>query len=196
MSKLKYIFDECQKMGLSPEGLYDLYVIAGKKYSHLRPFTPLHLEGFVLVDGDTWSLSQKGEELLKHLDTLIKGKAPKISPPIVVSEGLATEYREMWPEIKFPSGKYARTNVKSIIIAFQQFFKEYPAYTDWEIILKATELYLEEYRQNNWKYASTSQYFIAKKKEGGYQYILADYYERILGGEAVQEVIHFGPKVS
>ncbi len=45
----------------------------------------------------------------------------------------------------------------------------------WEVILKATELYVHEYHKKNYDYMRTAMYFIKKMKDGTPQSELANY---------------------
>ena len=71
------------------------------------------------------------------------------------------EYREIFPAGKLPSGKQARVNVKSLENSFRWFFENYDF--SWSEIMNATRMYVNEYRDKEYMYMKTSQYFIAKE---------------------------------
>ena len=70
-------------------------------------------------------------------------------------------YNSLFPAKKLGSGKYARTNVKTLESSFRWFFDTFDY--DWKTILQATYKYIEEYKLKNYEYMRTSQYFIRKQ---------------------------------
>lgn len=70
-------------------------------------------------------------------------------------------YREIFPAKKLPSGKPARNNVKALSDAFRWFFETYDH--TWDDVMKATSMYVNEYRDKEYMYMQTSQYFICSK---------------------------------
>ena len=71
------------------------------------------------------------------------------------------EYREIFPKGKLPSGELARQSVKELQDKFVWFFKTYPEY-DWDLVLDATEYYVDTFAKKNYMYMATSSYFIKK----------------------------------
>ena len=69
-------------------------------------------------------------------------------------------YKKMFPNMRLPSGKAARSAFGNLEKNFRWFFENY-TYT-WQIILKATAFYVSEHETKGWKYMRTSQYFIRK----------------------------------
>lgn len=110
-----------------------------------------------LINSD-YTLSKKAIEVIEEMETVFKSK-PKIKKPII-DESEVERYRNLWPEIKLPSGVYARVNLKNLVTSFEWFFKNYDY--SWDTIIHATALYLNEYSNNNYKYMRNSQYFIKK----------------------------------
>lgn len=91
------------------------------------------------------------------------------------------DYREVFPAKKLPSGKPARNNVKALGEAFRWFFETYD-YT-WVDIMKATKMYVNEYRDADYLYMQTSQYFVCKQDKHRVKHsTLADYCDMILEG--------------
>jgi len=90
-------------------------------------------------------------------------------------------YRETFPPQKLPSGNLARNNVKALGENFRWFFETYDH--DWDTILKATKMYVNEYRDKQYMYMQTSQYFISKQDKHKVKHSsLADYCDMILEG--------------
>lgn len=95
-------------------------------------------------------------------------------------------YREVFPAKKLPSGKPARNNVKALGEAFRWFFETYD-YT-WLDIMKATKMYVNEYRDAEYLYMQTSQYFICKQDKHRVKHsTLADYCDMILEGISTED---------
>ena len=96
------------------------------------------------------------------------------------------DYREVFPAKKLPSGKPARNNVKALGEAFRWFFETYD-YT-WLDIMKATKMYVNEYRDAEYLYMQTSQYFICKQDKHRVKHsTLADYCDMIVEGVSTED---------
>jgi len=177
-SKLKIIYEICEKHGLDPSLLHTLF----QTMNTLHPaFTAELLAGGWLYENSdlTIGLKEKTIVLLTEIDSVIKGKTAKPKKqPIVIDMEKVTEYREMWPNIKFNTGASARVNVRDLADGFRWYFANYPEHT-WENILKATERYLLEYESKNWEFCSTSLYFIRKQqRDKSYISLLATWYDK------------------
>lgn len=143
-----------------------------------------------LVD-DKYKITNKGLYLLDKLENLFK-KQPK-TVKSVLGEGYKEnirKFREMFPSIKLPNGKYARASEKNLEIKFKAFFSNFNY--SWDLILKATMLYIHEYEQKNWMYMRTSEHFVIKGNVSD----LANYCDRIQSGEKIENnTEHFDIKV-
>ena len=103
-------------------------------------------------------------------------------------------YREAWPTGKLPSGKPARQNIKTLENSFRWFFDTYE-YT-WEEIAHATVMYVNEYKDKDYLYMKTSQYFICKQDKHKVKHSeLADYCDMIKDGVTLDIKEHFKEKV-
>ncbi len=97
-----------------------------------------------------------------------------------------TQYREIFPATKLPSGVPARNNVKILTENQRWFFSEYD-YT-WKDIIKATKMYVNEYRDKQYMYMQNSQYFISKQDKHKVKTSkLADYCDMIKDGVTTEE---------
>tara|TARA_R110000850_G_scaffold19063_1_gene58362 strand:- start:33 stop:623 length:591 start_codon:yes stop_codon:yes gene_type:complete len=106
---------------------------------------------------------------------------------------MINNYRLVFPAKKLPSGKPARNNVKALGEAFRWFFDTYDH--DWAIIHKATKMYVNEYRDADYMYMQTSQYFICKQDKHRVKHsTLADYCDMILEGVSTEDE-HFKENV-
>jgi hypothetical protein len=96
-----------------------------------------------------------------------------------------SKYRDMFPNIKLPTGKAARAAVGNLEVAFRWFFEHFEY--DWETIFVATARYINKHQKVEWQYMRTSQYFIRKDNLSD----LADYCEIVLtGGDDEEERRH------
>lgn len=135
---------------------------------------------WVDVDG---KLTEKAKSIIRQVEAYFKVRKKKTSQQIMgddFSDNI-TKYVELFPKIKFPSGKPARSAKKNLETAFRWFFENYDF--SWETILKATGMYLDEKERDNWNYAQTSQYFIRKQNsDKTWGSALADYCQLVEDG--------------
>lgn len=102
-------------------------------------------------------------------------------------------YREIFPAKKLPSGNPARNNVKALGENFRWFFETYDH--TWDAIIKATKMYVNEYRDADYLYMQTSQYFISKQDKHRVKHSrLADYCDMIVDGVSTEDE-HFKENV-
>ena len=90
-------------------------------------------------------------------------------------------YNEIFPNKKLSSGKYARVNPKTLENAFRWFFEIYDY--SWDVILQATNKYVDDYEIRRFEYMRTSQYFVRKQNiDKTWDSDLATYCDIILSG--------------
>jgi hypothetical protein len=103
-------------------------------------------------------------------------------------------YRDSFPKGKLPSGMPARNNTKALGESFRWFFETFDY--NWNEVHKATKMYINEYKDNNYLYMQTSQYFIAKQdKHKVKKSTLADYCDMVRDGVTMEEPKFFKDKV-
>jgi hypothetical protein len=109
------------------------------------------------------NLTNKGAMVLDEFEMFTVKTKKKVASEILGSDmnERITEYREVWPSKRLPSGELARQSVQELKEKFVWFFKTYPEY-DWDLILDATEEYNDLYKKKNYLYMVTSSYFIKK----------------------------------
>ncbi len=91
------------------------------------------------------------------------------------------EYRQIFPSGMLPSGKPGRQNVKALAGSFRWFFDTYNF--TWPQILAAAKMYVNEYKEVDYLYMMTSQYFISKQDKNKIkQSTMADYCDMIVEG--------------
>jgi hypothetical protein len=191
MLKQSAFFDKLKAKNLTVQSYYLLYKLydnpelsaQGKQIikerykslaEYITPACVINNKGIKLVE--SMESIFKPIKQLKTLELLGPNHKEKIE-----------EYLDIFPTGKLPNGKYARTNKKTIEENFKWFFQEYQY--DWDLILQATEKYVEEYRMDNYKFMRTAMYFIKKLVDGTVQSELATYCEAILNGNDDEKVI-------
>tara|TARA_R110000737_G_scaffold340281_1_gene363039 strand:- start:539 stop:1141 length:603 start_codon:yes stop_codon:yes gene_type:complete len=163
------LLQEIIKDKITPNQLLLLYAIeASTSYPQINPHLEskgLRKEGYIIMNEDLETgceLSVTGRALkIKYDNFFIKAK--KKTNSILMGKDYikkVEDWRELWPARKLPSGKPARTNVRTLTNNFKWFFENYD-YT-WEEIFKATNRYIDQYELTDYLYMKTSQYFIAK----------------------------------
>lgn len=190
------IFNVLIKDKLTPNQLYYLHTIRHKTVP--AKFINIALENERLIN-EGWiennKLTPKCIALLDHLDSFFRKSKRETNADIMGSDFFVklAEYRELFPNIKLPSGKPARTNIKTIESLFRWFFTTYEY--EWPVILGATKMYLDEYESRNWAYMRTSQYFIRKQNQDRtFDSDLANYCDMFINGLDTQDQ-HFKEKV-
>jgi hypothetical protein len=172
---MKKFYNKLVEAKVSPNQLYILYCI---RHNMQAMFVNIFVElrslrvlGY-LDKGNT--LTDKALELLKESEEFM---IPSLENKNPIDTDYLEEYYQMWPRIKLPTGKYARSDKKNLQAAFKWFFKKY-GYS-WNVVIQATAMYLDEYEAKGWSYMRTSQYFIRKDETSE----LADYCGMIESGE-------------
>jgi hypothetical protein len=181
------LFDKINENGISPNGLYLLYCIKNKK-------KPININEtyemrFLIIDNfldDDFAITQKGQNILEKIEASYEIKDDST---IKKKLGLTKKdqeyikiYREMFPKGNLPSGSPARISITELEKKFLWFLNNYK-YT-WDVILKATKKYIEQYEQEGYKYMKTSGYFIVKNGlDRTSSSVLANYCDMVLDGD-------------
>lgn len=140
-------------------------------------------------------ISSEGRKLMIQLDNYFLKAKKKTNIQLMGKDFLEkiSSYREIFPAKKLPSGKPARNNVKTLNESFRWFFETYDY--DWDTIIDATRMYVNEYRANDYMYMQTSQYFISKQDKHRVKHsALADYCDMVIDGVDTEDD-HFKEKV-
>ena len=170
------LFEYIEDNGLTPNQYYLLWSIHNKRVpKNIKIDTELR---FLIVDGyvENKKITQKGLNLLSVINQEVKPGS------IVVKTFDVDAYLNLFPKGKLPSGKLARVNKKNIEECFKWFFKSYDF--DWETVIKATGMYLDEYEIKNYLYMRNSQYFIRKQNtDKTWESELANYCDMVLSGD-------------
>jgi len=160
------IFNKLIKEKLTPNSLYVLHCMK-EKISVSKSLANSDLEVHrLLSDGwlnDNLQLSSKSLIFMEELNSYFRKSKKKTSKDLMGSmyDANIKLYNSLFPAKKLGSGKYARTNVKTLEASFRWFFDTFDY--DWHTIIEATKKYVEEYKMKNYEYMRTSQYFIRKQ---------------------------------
>ena len=189
------LFQQILKEKITPDQFLVLY---GIKKSLSLPLDNvsesvenLKKKGFIDDDG----ITIKGKKVISKFENYFV-KAKKRTSIQLMGKKFnlrLNEYREIFPASKLPSGKPARVNVRTLENSLRWFFENYDF--SWEEIIDATRMYVNEYRDKQYMYMKTSQYFIAKEDKNKVKSSdLADYCDMIRDGVDTEEE-HFKEKV-
>jgi len=189
------LFQQILQQKMTPDQFLILY---GIKKSLSLPLNNVpdqikHLEkeGFIKDN----ELTLKGKKVIVKFENYFIKAKKKTSIQLMGKKFSVrlNEYREVFPEGKLPSGKPARVNIKTLENSFRWFFENYDF--SWDEIIDATKMYVNEYRDDQYMYMKTSQYFICKEGKNKVKSSdLADYCDMIRDGVEPEDD-HFKEKV-
>ena len=189
------LFQQILKEKMTPDQFLVLY---GIKKSLSLPLNNVNEQVEKLVkigmleDGE---LTVKGKKVITKFENYFIKAKKKTSIQLMGKNFVKrlNEYREVFPPGKLPSGKPARVNVKTLENSFRWFFENYDF--SWDEVIDATKMYVNEYRDKEYMYMKTSQYFIAKEGKNKVKSSdLADYCDMIRDGVEPEDN-HFKEKV-
>ena len=168
--------------------MYKLYNREEVKEDHINKIPTTYLNGK--------TLSEKGIKIIESIDDLFQPlKKQKTDELMGIDyEQKIQQYIELFPTERLPNGKYARGNKKNIETNFRWFFENYDY--SWDTIFGATQLYINEFRANNYLYMRTALYFI-KKQDDGKSILsdMADYCDRYMNSGDYIEQKHFKTQI-
>tara|TARA_R110000824_G_scaffold66344_2_gene172217 strand:- start:673 stop:1266 length:594 start_codon:yes stop_codon:yes gene_type:complete len=150
---------------------------------------------YVAYKKPKFTITLKGKSIVTKYNNIYKVSKKRTSIQLMGKKFnlKLNEYREIFPANKLPSGKPARVNVKTLENSFRWFFENYDF--TWDEVISATSMYVNEYRDKDYMYMKTSQYFIAKEDRNKIKSSdLADYCDMIRDGVEPEDD-HFKEKV-
>lgn len=169
---LMEIFMQIAHKGLTPNQFYLMCCIKeGIASQHINVHAELRslikagwVKDLTNADGPKYNLSPDADKFLDEIDAQFKVNKKKVNKSVMGDnyETNIDAYLNLFPKMRLPSGKAARSDRKNVQVAFEWFMKNYEY--SWETILKATALYVDEYERKNYLYMQTSQYFIRKQQ--------------------------------
>jgi len=159
------IFNKLIKEKLTPNSLYVLHCIKEKVSISKLVSDSLEINK---LKADEWltedlSLTRKSVIFIEEINSYFRKSKKKTSSDLMGDnfDTYIKKYNELFPSKKLGSGKYARTNIKTLESSFRWFFDTYDY--DWNTILDATKNYVREYEIKNYEFMRTSQYFVRKQ---------------------------------
>lgn len=155
-------FKYCHDKKYTPNQLYVLFCI---KHGVSCTIKKIHEEYEIrqlilceLLEDNGRTITPLGLSVLSDILKVIE-KKPEM---IVVNEEFAKKYLEIFPKMMLPSNKPARAPIKAIIKNLTWFLHTYPQYNE-ELIMRATQYYVQKYAEQDYKFMRTSQFFISKE---------------------------------
>ena len=189
------LFQQILKEKMTPNQFLVLY---GIKKSLSLPLDDVNEEVKQLIDlemikdGD---LTIKGKKIITRFENYFIKSKKRTSIQLMGKKfnTKLNEYREIFPAGKIPSGKPARVNIRTLENSFRWFFENYDF--SWDEIIDATKMYVNEYRDKDYMYMKTSQYFVSKEDKNKVKSSdLADYCDMIRDGISTEDE-HFKERV-
>jgi hypothetical protein len=179
------IFLKLIKEDLTPNAYYVLHCIKHKIVPN--KYVNKQLETKKLLN-DLWitedlRITSKSIIFMEEIEGYFKKSKKKTSKDLMGDSFLDNikVYNEIFPNKKLSSGKYARVNPKTLENAFRWFFEIYDY--SWDVILRATNKYVDEYEIRRFEYMRTAQYFVRKQNtDKTWDSDLATYCDIILSG--------------
>ena len=155
-------------------GLLDLYDVNNTdKEVLILQYQDLYIHGFIEDDEghSLYRISDKGKLFVESVRPLFKNEEREEKENNL--KELCKQYLELFPKIKLPSGKYARSNIveiekkmKIFLSTYRpRFKKDYGFMLTDEDILIATKGYIARYAKENYRFMVTSSYFIQKNEK-------------------------------
>ena len=185
------LFEQMLADNLTPNGLYFLMILAEgtgiKLIDYKAEKKLLEDNGFIIdnkVTDHAKNLVKKYKERFKKETKDIVRKKTSFS---LSEEAFIYEYKDIFPPGLLPHGYPSRLSFKELEKRFLWFFDNYQY--SWEVILKATKMYVNKYKDENYMYMKTSGYFIVKSEKGITVSTLATYCDMILESPNSQIVI-------
>ena len=159
------LWNVCRKYNISPNQLYFLdscrEKIAPSQVINADAQKAICIQrGWIDAEG---TLSPGAIFILDEFETFLKKTKTRVTKEILGEDFLknVNEYREIFPDFRLPSKELGRQSTETLSGRFVKFFKKYPQY-DWELILDATDYYVNYYKKMDYKYMTCSLYFIDK----------------------------------
>lgn len=123
--------------------------------------TVCRLKGFI---DDQNKLTPKALGIISDCEAFFKKTKVKLASEILGEDykQKVAQYRELFPRGTHPTLGYTfRTSIEDITPRFQWFFSRYPDYT-WELVLRATQTFVEKAQANGFRGLGKASYFIKK----------------------------------
>lgn len=203
-SEMMDMFGLITNQGLTPNQFYLLYFIKeGVSPVHVNIHQEVRAviaKGFLrdntTAEGIQYELLPPAHTLIDQVESFFRVSKKKTNNQIMGTgyQEKVQEYLEVFPKMLLPSGKAARSDKKNVETALKWFIENYEY--SWDVILKASKLYVGEYELKNFLYMQTSQYFIRKQNaDKSWASELANVCARVESGDIQHKQNYFSEKV-
>lgn len=190
--------------GISPNEFYLMYSIKHRIstlhiniHQELRSLISKQLvKDLTDANGNKYELQPRAYSIIDQVELFFNVEKKKTAKQLMGDDYQQNidKYIQIFPAIKLPSGKYARSDKKNLEAAFRWFTSTYEY--SWDTILKAAAVYVDEYEANNYMYMQTSQYFIRKQQtDKTWSSELANVCARIESGDTEPDTNFFSERV-
>jgi hypothetical protein len=193
---MNQLFQECLKHQITPNQLFLLYFFKNKVSP---PLINIEEELQVCKDRNLITydnkLSDSAEIILTDCELLFKKTKAKPTSDVLGEnyKEKVKAYRELFPTGQHPTLGYTfRSSVEDLTPRFAWFFNKYKDFT-WDLVLKATDVFIKKAEQNSYRGLGKSNYFIQKtdKESNTITSPLADMCQDILDGAEAPAVPDF-----
>jgi len=188
---MNQLFQQCLKHQITPNQLFLLYFFKNKTSPPLinidEELECCKEKNLITIDN---KLTDQAETILADCELLFKKTKTKPTSELLGDDykEKVKAYRELFPTGQHPTLGYTfRSSVEDLTPRFAWFFNKYRDFT-WDLVLKATDIFIEKARQNNYKGLGKANYFIQKtdKESNTVSSALADMCQDILDGAEIQ----------
>ena len=176
---MEHIEKLCREYGVTPNQLYVLWCISKKRTPMENTKVALDirlLQTKALIFITEKNISDKvdvglttlGNSLVTQINEMFKKRwaLKDVTKDSNYRENMV-KYRELWPKVSIGEGtnkRPLRSSPADIDKAFKNFFTMYPD-TEWDDIFKATQVYINRWKEENSKtYMKNASSFIYKEK--------------------------------
>lgn len=195
------MFNLITDQGLTPNQFYTLCSMQeGVSPVHInihQELRVLQADEWVKRAEEGWQIQPKGMTLIQQVSSYFKTQKKKTSVQLMGDEFTIKmeEYQLLFPKIRLPSGKAARSAASNVETNFRWFFEKHTY--SWDTVLKAAAYYVDEYESKGYLYMRTSAYFIRKtEQDKSVVSDLAEYCSIVeSGGNLETGNAHFSDKV-
>lgn len=121
-------------------------------------------KGLISDKNNMYSLTEKGQNFMATVINMFEEPKKVLIVKNESVEDWFDEWIDLWPKGIKTGGKLIRSDKKDCFEKMKKFIKKYKHSSD--IILKATQNYLDEFEKQNYQFIKSATYFIDKRGEG------------------------------
>lgn len=156
------------KNNLTPDQIFVLHSLhTGVQYElDYSNIGTLLVHDYVYVSGSEYKISPKGNLLLLQAEKFLSSirKTKPLKQDINIWNNELSLYVSLFPK-GFQGSQPIRTNTKDLVDRFVWFFDRYNY--NWEVVLKATDKYVQSCEKDSYRYIMTAKNFVKKEERAG-----------------------------